>query len=61
VRIESDCVRQSQAAEEALTVLKETGFLVEGYTVQTEADSGTFSIDLDLAISEGERPLERLE
>lgn len=60
MKIVIDGVRQTQAAQEAVSVLQEAGFYVGDYSIATESESSTFGLNLELSIPEEERPLEEI-
>lgn len=56
--LETDGVRKSQAALEAVEVLRETGFIVEDFEVSPEKESPSVGLGLQLSIPEYERPID---
>lgn len=59
--IETDAVKKGQAAKEAVMLLDEAGFEVEGFTIDSNAGESVFTLSASLAVSEHVRPLEALE
>lgn len=57
-KYETDPVRKSQAALEAVEVLKNAGFDVSNFYIGPEPESEEFKLDLTLSLLENERPLE---
>jgi hypothetical protein len=60
MRIEHRSYRQAQAAIEAVKVLERAGFNVGEFEIGTEPAEPSFELDVDLSISQMERPLERV-
>lgn len=57
LRFETDQIRKHQAALEAVQLLDDRGFIVEDFSIESEANGTSFSLDVDLIIPEYERPL----
>lgn len=57
-KYETNPVRKSQAALEAVKLLEKAGFDVSNFYIGPEADSNQFNLDLTLSLPENERPLE---
>lgn len=61
MRVETNCVRQTQAAEEAVEVLRRAGFGVCNFSIGVDAEDAAFDLDLSLHVPEDERPLEHVD
>lgn len=61
VKYETGFIERHQAALEAVKLLEEAGFGVGDVSIDTEPQEMTFNLDVELSITEHERPLEVLE